>query len=168
MEYTPTNQSQPTSTPDLMSPLPAPPPPPPAPKKRHGLGRIFLAILLILVLLSIGVVVYKSIFKSKTDSPEETQTLVTNEALITVTNDGFDPATITIAKGTQITWTNGATEPHQVAADPYPKNDSIPGFDSTIILQQDESYSFTFEQTGTFTYHDELNPMNIKGSIVVE
>jgi len=173
MEITPNNQPQPqtTPTPGLVSPPSVPPTPPTTPTSSNR-GRIFkgifIAALILLLLLTAGAILYDRFIKSDKDTAEETNTLITNEAQITITKDGFVPATVSVAKGTQITWTNTDTEPHQVAADPFPKNDSIPGFDSTIILQQDESLSFIFEQSGTYTYHDEANPLNFKGIVVVE
>jgi plastocyanin len=171
MEITPSNQiqpSQPQSTPGLVPPPSVSSTPPTSPQKGRQLGRLFKLVLALLLLLCLGAVIYKYVIKSDSDKTEETQTLVTNEAQVTITKDGFVPAAITVAKGTQVTWTNTDTEPHQVAADPYPKNDSIPGFDSTIVLQQDESYSFTFEQSGTYTYHDEINALILKGTVLVE
>jgi len=142
-------------------------PAPTEPRRGRMLRRLFLISVILLGVLTLGAVAYKYLIDSDSDTVQ-TQPLVTNEAQVSITKDGFVPATITVSKGTQLTWTNTDTEPHQVAADPYPKNDSIPGFDSTIILQQDESFSFTFEQSGTYTYHDELHPLDIKGTIVVE
>ncbi|MBI2285833.1 hypothetical protein HYU82_03350, partial [Candidatus Saccharibacteria bacterium] len=78
--------------------------------------------------------------------------------------------TITITVGTQLTWTNNDTRSHQPAADPHPLNNSIEGFDSSTVLLPGDSLSFTFENPGTYSYHDHLNPLNkrYQGTVVVE
>jgi len=89
-------------------------------------------------------------------------------ALVTITSSGFSPATVSVAAGTQVTWTNNDTAPHQVAADPHPLHSSIPNFDSDQLLQPGDSFSFVFETPGTYTYHDQLNPLKLLGTVVVE
>ncbi|HSW85810.1 MAG TPA: cupredoxin domain-containing protein [Candidatus Saccharimonadales bacterium] len=91
-------------------------------------------------------------------------------ATITITNQGFVPATMKVPNGMQIIWTNIDSKPHQIAADPFPLNNSIVGFNSMIILQPRDSYSFIFAKPGTYTYHDERNPLNhnLHGTIIVK
>ena len=99
----------------------------------------------------------------------------------TVTFDGssFSPSTVTIAKGGTITFTDTAgtmwvaSNVHPVHSDydgttrsqhcaagysgPKPFDECAPG----------SSFSFTFDKTGTFGYHDHLNPGST-GTIVVQ
>lgn len=89
-------------------------------------------------------------------------------AHVSVTSSGFNPSVLGVKSGTQVTWINADTKPHQVAADPYPKNNSIPNFDSTQTLLTNDSYSFTFNQRGTYHYHDQLNPLKLLGTVVVK
>ena len=95
------------------------------------------------------------------------QAKLTRSATITITNDGMQPDSLLISSGTQVTWTNTDSSAHQIAADPYPKNDSIPGFNSNNLLLSKDSYSFTFVQPGTYHYHDQLNPLTLMGTVVV-
>ena len=44
---------------------------------------------------------------------------------------------------------------------------SLSGLTDSDVLDPNDSFSFTFENTGTFTYHDELNPSKFKGTIIV-
>jgi plastocyanin len=101
-----------------------------------------------------------------TDKTASSQELRTDQ--IVITKDGFQPATIQILTGSQVTWTNADEAPHQVAADPHPTHTSIPGFDSTKTLKKNESYSFIFDKPGTYTYHDEKNPLKTLGTIIVK
>ena len=89
----------------------------------------------------------------------------------TVTYDGnsFSPSTVTIAQGGTVTFTDNAGQ-MWVASNPHPTHE---GYDGTTRTQHcaagytgatpfDEcspgsSFSFTFNKTGTFGYHDHLN-----------
>ena len=70
----------------------------------------------------------------------------------------FPPAQITIQPGTTVTWTNKGKAPHTVTADDG-------SFDSER-LEPGQSFSHTFQNPGTVTYHCEIHPY-MKGSVVV-
>jgi plastocyanin len=87
--------------------------------------------------------------------------------MVVVNKDGFMPQTISIKKGQAILWTNRDTAPHQVAADPYPQDSSLPGLSSNGPLLENESYAYTFDKAGTYTYHDDKNPLSLTGTVIV-
>lgn len=89
-------------------------------------------------------------------------------AVVTITKDGFVPSTLTIKKGQTVKWVNNIDSPHRVASDPYPTHTGLPGFDSGNNLDKGSTYVFNFQNTGTFGYHDHLNPQTIKGVITVQ
>lgn len=90
------------------------------------------------------------------------------EALeVTITKDGFVPATLKISKGTTVTWTNKDTVPHLVASNPHPEHTGLSGFEAETPIEPDNTYSYTFDETGTYTYHDHLSPTS-NGTIIVE
>ena len=89
-------------------------------------------------------------------------------ATVEITGSGFVPQTIRVKKGESIQWVNADTKPHQVVSDPYPSGDTLPDLNSSEPLTEGESYTRTFDQTGTFTYHDQLNPLEYKATIIVE
>ena len=70
----------------------------------------------------------------------------------------FSPAQITVQPGTTVTWTNQGRAPHTVTADDG-------SFDSER-LQPGQSFSHTFKNSGTVSYHCEVHPF-MKGSVVV-
>ncbi len=87
---------------------------------------------------------------------------------VSITPTGFLPQEIHIKKNQTITWTNNdASKAHQVKADPYPTGESLPNLDSGPLNNTD-SYTYTYEQTGTFTYHDQQDPYKLQGKVVVE
>ncbi len=120
--------------------------------------RIVIALVSLMVLMLVLVVVV-SIMSDKKSTP-------TGTAVVTITNNGFIPATISVKKGTKITWTNTDTKLHQVASNPYPKDDGLKGLKSEI-LNNNQSYSFTATETGNFGYHDDRNP-TVNGTIQVK
>lgn len=79
---------------------------------------------------------------------------------ISMRNLAFDPASTTIKVGTVVTWTNNDSAPHTVVSDP---NGSM--FRSQT-LEPGNSYSFTFNQTGSFSYYCSIHP-NMRGTVTV-
>ena len=78
---------------------------------------------------------------------------------VTIKDYAFSPATITVKVGTKVTWTNQDAVGHTVTAD------SGTGPDSQLI-DQGQSYSYTFDKAGTYTYHCAPHPY-MKGTVVV-
>ena len=85
---------------------------------------------------------------------------------VSVTATGFSPATVTVSIGTTVTWTNNAGSDVRVASDPHPTLTDLPGLDSKA-LAKGATYSFTFTQTGTWGYHNFLEPTQ-KGIVIVK
>ena len=83
------------------------------------------------------------------------------------TNAGFSPQVLRVPKGTQVTFRNDTTSPMWVASDPHPTHTNYPGFDALKSMNQGQVYVFTFTKTGSWGYHNHLNPSQ-GGTIVVE
>jgi plastocyanin len=107
---------------------------------------------------------------SDTATPaDEAPTADTNESqvsensqanAVTIQNFSYNPATITVKKGTKVTWTNKDSTKHDVTPD------TDGAFPKSELLGQNESYSHTFDTAGTFSYHCSPHPY-MKGTIVV-
>jgi plastocyanin len=82
-------------------------------------------------------------------------------AEVTIDNFAFAPATLTVARGTTVKWTNKDDEPHTVVSDRDPKLFKSPALDT------DESFSFTFNDPGTYKYYCTIHP-HMQGTIVVQ
>ena len=78
---------------------------------------------------------------------------------VKVDNFSFGPATLTVAAGTTVTWTNRDDIPHTVVS-----TDSV--FKSKV-LDTDEKFSYTFAKPGTFPYFCSIHPKMI-GKVVVQ
>lgn len=84
-------------------------------------------------------------------------------AVVTYTDSGFSPQTIRVQRGTTVTWTNESSRAMWVASDVHPTHEELPAFDQ---LGSGQSYSFTFEQTGEWEYHDHLFASHL-GTVIV-
>lgn len=66
---------------------------------------------------------------------------------VSIVNMTFSPATISVKKGTTVTWTNNDTEPHTVTK----VKGHITGPESDT-LNPNETYSYTFDEPGIYDY----------------
>ncbi len=103
------------------------------------------------------------------DLPAVRQTSVLQPEVvsISITEKGFEPATIKVTAGAKVVWTNKDIRPHWPASALHPTHNLLPGFDALQGLSEGESYSFVFEKAGTWKYHDHLNP-GLVGVVEVE
>jgi plastocyanin len=80
-------------------------------------------------------------------------------AEVKIDNFSFSPATITVAAGTTVTWTNRDDIPHTVVSD-----DKV--FKSKV-LDTDEKFSYAFTKPGTYPYFCSIHP-KMTGKVVVQ
>jgi len=102
--------------------------------------------------------------------PEQAYPPVTapQAAVITINEDSFSPATLMIHPGTEVVWHNDDQNPHLIESDPFPSHSDVPGLDSQTGISSNDTYQYTFNQKGTFGYHDKLNPTEYHGTIIVQ
>jgi plastocyanin len=91
-------------------------------------------------------------------TPEASSAPSSEEAAVTIGEEGFDPDTLEITAGTTVTWTNADDAPHTVTS-----HDDV--FTSSGLVT-DETFSFTFDTPGTYTYFDNYRP-ELEGTIIV-
>lgn len=135
-----------------------------------------IAAVVVVILLVVGVVAYnqsKQMQQNPSDSTskapvripgvnDEDLTPPSEPNSINIENYTFVPASITVKKGTTITWTNKDQAEHNVVSD----DDSPGGGPNGPLLAKDETYSFTFDTAGTFKYHCQPHPY-MKAEVVV-
>jgi plastocyanin len=80
----------------------------------------------------------------------------TQPVTISIQNFAFSPSSVTVAKGTRVTWINNDSVPHQIKGD---------SFDSPS-LAQGESWYYVSNQAGTFNYYCSIHP-SMKGSVTI-
>ena len=99
---------------------------------------------------------------------------------VKITSSGFSPENLEIIKGDTVIFLNEMSSNSWPASDNHPIHTVYPNsdiskcgtneaeeiFDACKGLELGESYSFTFDEIGTWTYHDHLKPY-VGGTIIV-
>lgn len=88
---------------------------------------------------------------------------------------GFSPSSLTVSKGTSVTFRNDSSQRMWPASAKHPTHEVYPeaggcigsAFDACAGIDPAGSWSFEFNQVGAWKYHDHLNP-SFTGTIVVQ
>jgi plastocyanin len=120
--------------------------------------RITVIALILLIALLASIVAWMLLSKDSSIGSQEPP------AIITVTADGFSPATVKIQPGQSVTWVNEDDTEHQIAAD----ETVLPDLNDSDPLSTGETYSYPFEDKGTYVFFDSRNPEKYQGSVIVE
>jgi len=130
---------------------------------------IILGIIGAIILVGIGFS-----FSSTIEENEEEQTMIITGDVVMpskVSRPGCEeidrcyiPSNIVIEKGKQVTWVNEDSAFHSVTSGFYETPTEL--FDSGH-LDPHESYTLTFDESGTFDYFCTLHPW-MKGQVIVE
>ncbi|HET8844836.1 MAG TPA: cupredoxin family copper-binding protein [Ktedonobacteraceae bacterium] len=69
---------------------------------------------------------------------------------VSIASFAFSPASLTVAVGTKVTWTNNDSVTHTVTENngAFDSKDLAPG----------QTFSFTFDKAGTYSYHCNIHP----------
>lgn len=77
---------------------------------------------------------------------------------ILYTNQGFVPAQLTVPVGTIVKFVNESDTAMWVASNEHPGHTDLPTFDQFSSSEKTSSYTYTFNQKGTWAFHDHLQP----------
>lgn len=97
---------------------------------------------------------------AQTPAPSTSSSDTAQANTVTIQEFSFNPAKVTVKKGTKVTWTNKDSTKHDVTPD------TEGAFTKSQLLGQNESYSVTFDTVGTFSYHCGPHPY-MKGTVEV-
>jgi plastocyanin len=96
---------------------------------------------------------------------------------IYLTDSGFEPENIIVEQGETVTWVNNASGSMWIASDQHPTHTEYSGTSlnehcssgegSFDQCQTGDEYSFTFDQQGTWGYHNH-EPLISGGQVIVE
>jgi plastocyanin len=102
-----------------------------------------------------------------------------NATIVTHTTAGFEPSTVTVEKGETVVW-QSETSSMWVASDRHPTHTEYSGTSESEHCQSGDqntaafdqcsegsSFSFTFEKTGEWSYHNHRNSFQ-GGTVIVE
>jgi plastocyanin len=102
---------------------------------------------------------YQPANSSSPTSSTSTVVAAVTQSAVTIAGFAFLPQTLTVAKGTTVTWTNNDSTTHTVTSDS--------GVWDSGNLAPGKTFSFTFNQTGTFPYHCNIHS-SMTAKIVVQ
>lgn len=126
----------------------------------------------------IGVVVYGLIYyfvlakkgnvynQPKSSSQVAPSAAVVQQNTVTLAQDGYSPATITVKAGDRVIWVNKSGAAATVNSDPHPTHTNYPPL-NLGTFPDGGSVSLTFDKPGTYGYHNHLNPGQ-KGTVIVQ
>lgn len=131
---------------------------------------LIAAVAIILVAVAAFALVNNQAQKKESPKPAQTQTQtpkeVQNEETITLTSSGFEPETITIKPETRVVFINRSGSTAAVNSDIHPIHSLYPLL-NLGNFGDGERLEVTFEESGTYTYHNHLNASQT-GKIVVK
>lgn len=122
-------------------------------------------LLIVSLLVIIGLIIM--LFVTMQHKVKQHAKVLLSPAIVTITSKGYIPQTIQIKLGQGVVWTNSDNSRHLVNSDPFPKDNKLSNFNLRNPLLFNQQYSFVFNKTGTFTYHDDLNPFKFQGTVIV-
>lgn len=119
---------------------------------------LIIGLLVVFVLIS-GCTSTTTVTPAST-TPQPTNSAQTStEQQVNIKDFNFVPATADVPVGTTVTWVNGDNVPHTVT--------SVSGsFDSGIMVAG-KTYSYKFDQAGTFEYSCTNHPTMPRGKVIV-
>lgn len=79
-------------------------------------------------------------------------------------DDAFQSASIEVAVGTTVFWTNQGAGPHTSTSGTSPAPSGL--WDSGV-MQPGNSFARTFDEPGTFSYFCQVDPVEMQGTVVV-
>jgi len=103
---------------------------------------------------------------SASDAMMKEDSMMEEESQVTLSQSGFSPKTLTVKKGTTVTWVNGSGETGNVSSNNHPTHTLYSPLNLGNFSDGD-SVTLTFDKTGTYGYHDHLNPQ-FTGTVVVQ
>ena len=85
---------------------------------------------------------------SSQTEPAAAQAAAPAEAAVSIVDFSFEPATLDVAAGTTVVWTNDGQAPHTVTGD----------FADSGVLEPGQTFSHTFAESGEFSYACAIHP----------
>ena len=107
--------------------------------------------------------------ETATTTDDESDTGSEDEASATIryTDTGFVPANLLVARGTTVRFLNDSSGKMWVASDDHPTHTLLSEFDQLVSVDSGLEYEFTFEDQGSWGYHNHVSA-NHTGTIKVQ
>jgi plastocyanin len=86
--------------------------------------------------------------------------------VVHLTDEGFEPRSVEVESGRTVVFENVGDEAHWPASDDHPTHELYSAFDPEEPVEPGAEWSFTFDRSGEWQYHDHMNPY-LTGKVVV-
>ena len=86
------------------------------------------------------------------------QSMPAAQTQVTIDNFSFSPATVTVAVGSTVRWTNHDDVPHTVVSDEK--------IFRSKVMDTDQDFAYTFTKAGTYSYFCSLHPKMVAKVVV--
>jgi len=157
-------------------------------------AKVIWAVLAILIIGAIGWYAFsaeRAVAPTEADAAANTEPAPAEEtsgdepfaALITYTDDGFSPASVTVNRGETVRFVNQSARGMWVGSDDHPTHTQYDGtstrehcadgtnttgtFDQCRAAATGESWEYAFEKSGTFGFHNHMGASNT-GTVIVQ
>ncbi len=87
---------------------------------------------------------------------------------VNITSSGFNPSTISVDVGQPVDWINKDSVPHQITSNSPSKTLSLAAPSSQGNISPDNSFTYIFDQPGTYGYHDTQADPSFSGVVIVK
>ncbi len=106
-----------------------------------------------------------------TSSPTPPPGPPTATTTITISNNAVSPQNITITRGSQVTFINNATRPHDMESNPHPEHTDCPEINQVGFLnpgQRRQTGNMNTVRTCGFHDHDQDSVRSLQGTITIQ
>lgn len=150
------------------------------------MNKVIIGIIIVVVIVAGGYFLFRGSYQPAPSVPQTSnqqtipqpsaiQSPATEEKVITYTDSGYSPTTLTVKKREVVVFKNQSSQSMWTASAVHPTHRGYPTtggcigstFDACKGVQPGDNWSFRFDIPGTWKYHNHLNPGNT-GTIVVE
>ncbi len=107
-----------------------------------------------------------TLLRDETTPTETTKGGVAARTVVTYSSSGFQPAVVTVKVGEMVSFANDSSLQMWIASNSHPKHDILPSFDQKTSVAKGGSYEYTFQDVGTWRYHNHNAPSD-QGTVVV-
>ena len=106
-----------------------------------------------------------------TSSPTAPTGPTTATTTITITNNAVSPQNITIARGSQVTFINNDSRPHEMASNPHPEHTDCPEINQVGFVnpgQSRQTGNMNTVRTCGFHDHNQDQVRSLQGTITIQ
>ncbi len=130
------------------------------------MNKNILPVIIAFTFLVLGLAFFVWKNNSFASAPAEKFVSFSGDVVIKMGDDSYTPQNIQIKKGSTVRFVNEASSLRWPASDLHPSHLIFPEFDPREPVGKGNTWEYTFDKVGSWSYHDHLAPY-ITGTIKV-